>query len=278
MVHCNFDGKCTNDKTKNKEGIKMETKKTGLILILTMVGLFLSGTEIFPQQDADQSLQAKALLHIGMCYEKLGMQEAVKAYERLVNNFPAQKNEVALARERLNRLVQMIAVDQKIPLAPKFTQIKIPTKLSRQLALSPDGKRLLLVSDEKLWIMPLSGNLGSDFPGKPEQLNTDGIKVVWAGLSWSGDGKSIAFNELNSPALQDKPEEGKKNKSIYIIPAEGGKPRKIIDNYSTGLATNYKISLSPDGKNWLFLRLKGLSNTYTQYLLMVVNQSCWLIH
>ncbi|MDO9579275.1 MAG: tetratricopeptide repeat protein [Bacteroidales bacterium] len=256
----------------------METKKTGLILILTMVGLFLSGTEIFPQQDADQSLQAKALLHIGMCYEKLGMQEAVKAYERLVNNFPAQKNEVALARERLNRLVQMIAVDQKIPLAPKFTQIKIPTKLSRQLALSPDGKRLLLVSDEKLWIMPLSGNLGSDFPGKPEQLNTDGIKVVWAGLSWSGDGKSIAFNELNSPALQDKPEEGKKNKSIYIIPAEGGKPRKIIDNYSTGLATNYKISLSPDGKNWLFLRLKGLSNTYTQYLLMVVNQSCWLIH
>jgi len=54
--------------------------------------------------NADQSLRAKALLHIGMCYEKLGTKEAVKAYQRLVNNFPAQKSEVSIAMERLSRL------------------------------------------------------------------------------------------------------------------------------------------------------------------------------
>ena len=170
--------------------------------------------QIADNPKADKSLQAKALLHIGMCYEKLGMQEAIKAYQRLVANFPTQKNEIAYARERLTKLVTITEEVAEIPLTPKFTKIKIPTKLSRQLALSPDGKRLLLVSDEKLWIMPLSGSLGSEVPGKPELLNTDGIKVEWAGLTWSGNGKSIAFHEHNSPSLQDKPDEGKKNKSI----------------------------------------------------------------
>ena len=115
----------------------MKTKKTSLILILTMVGLFLSNTEMFAQQaadqlyekalyleeakgqlqdainiynkivetrDADQSVKAKALLHMGLCYEKLGMKEATKAYQRLVNTFPNQTEMVALANARLAAL------------------------------------------------------------------------------------------------------------------------------------------------------------------------------
>jgi len=61
-------------------------------------------SQVADNSNADQSLRAKALLHIGMCYEKLGTREAVEVYQRLVNNFPAQKNEVAIARERLSRL------------------------------------------------------------------------------------------------------------------------------------------------------------------------------
>ncbi len=61
-------------------------------------------SQVVDNLNADQSLRAKALLHIGMCYEKLGTTEAVKAYKRLVNNFPAQKSEVSVAMERLSRL------------------------------------------------------------------------------------------------------------------------------------------------------------------------------
>jgi len=115
----------------------MKTIKTSFIIILTMVGLILSSPEIFSQQtadqlyekalyleeakgemqgaidlynkivenkNADQSSQAKALLHIGMCYEKLGMKEATKAYQRLVNSFPDQTEMVALAKRRLTAL------------------------------------------------------------------------------------------------------------------------------------------------------------------------------
>jgi tetratricopeptide (TPR) repeat protein len=110
--HHNFDEKsdiCF--KTKDKEGKKMKTIKRSLILILTMVGLFLSSPVIFAQQTADQLYEkalyleeakgemqqaidlyqeiikqypgnrqvvAKALLHSGFCYEKLGLKEALQ--------------------------------------------------------------------------------------------------------------------------------------------------------------------------------------------------------
>lgn len=60
--------------------------------------------QIADNSNADQSLRAKALLHIGMCYESMDAREAVKVYQRLVNNFPSQKKEVAFAWERLNSL------------------------------------------------------------------------------------------------------------------------------------------------------------------------------
>ena len=41
----------------------------------------------FPQ---DRTHAAKALLHIGLCYEKLGRDEARKAYERVVREFADQ--------------------------------------------------------------------------------------------------------------------------------------------------------------------------------------------
>jgi len=62
-------------------------------------------SQIADNSNADQSLRAKALLHIGMCYERMGTQEAVEAYQRLVTNFPTQKNEVAIAKERLSSLL-----------------------------------------------------------------------------------------------------------------------------------------------------------------------------
>jgi len=202
--------------------------------------------QVADNSNASVSLQAKALLHIGMCYEKLGMKEATKAYQRLVNNFPEQKNEVAIARERLNRLTPIAEKVLDTQLTSKFTKIKIPTKLSWSVRLSPDGKNLALVSDNKLWLMPLSGNIGPDIPGQPVMLNTDSIEVEWTGLSWSGDGKWIAFNDMPS---ENKPGKEKSYQSIFIVPSNGGKPKKVVENYRDARVVNYRISLSPDGKN-----------------------------
>lgn len=203
---------------------------------------------IVTKYSANRPIASKAWFHIGLCYEKMGNQEAKKAYQEVIKNFGEQKEVVAEARERLSKLTLVADKVQGIQSNPKFTKIKIPTKLSWSVKLSPDGQNLALISESKLWVMPLSGNIGPDFPGKPVQIDTEGIGVEWSGLAWSGDGKWIAFNE--EPAgknLAEKPEKERFNQGIYIVPSNGGRPKKVIENYRDARVVNYRISLSPDG-------------------------------
>ncbi len=50
---------------------------------------------------SNRVVAAKALLRMGQCYERLGDAESRKAYERIVAQFPDQKDVVAEARKRL---------------------------------------------------------------------------------------------------------------------------------------------------------------------------------
>jgi Tol biopolymer transport system component len=199
--------------------------------------------QVADNSSADLALRAKALLHIGLCYEKLGTQEAVKAYQRLVNSFPNQKNEVEIARERLKKLLVVAENIPEVIPAPSFRKIEIPTELSWSVRLSPDGKDLIMIADKKLWIMPVTGNLGPGYPGTPRQLNTEGIQVEWTGLSWSLDGNWIAFNEW--PHLEDTLME----QNICIVSSKGGVPDKVVEAYRDARVNNYKIGLSPDGSS-----------------------------
>lgn len=202
---------------------------------------------IISQYPDNRKISAEAYYHMGICYEKLGNQEAMKAYEEVIRNYGEQKEVVAMARDRLARLMPIVEQNIEPAMSPTYTRVQIPSLLSWNAVTSPDGQELLVVYDEQLWKIPLSGNLGPDIPGRPEQLNTDDVRVIWAGLSWSADGKTIAFNEDNPAYLKDIPEEEKKNQNIYVLSAKGGKPQKIVENYCDLRAVNYRISLSPDG-------------------------------
>jgi len=196
----------------------------------------------------DRTLAAKALLQMGGCYEKLGNTEAQKAYGRIVEEYADQTATMAQARTRLAALIS--SVDNDKPLQPKFTKIKIPTNLPQFVALSPDGKNLALVSAKKLWKMPLSGNLGPDIPGIPEQINTEGVLLNdWSPLSWSLNGKWIAFN--GNPPLDNKEDVSDKS-SIYVVSSDGGKQKKVIETFRDMEAINYHISLSTNGNNLAF--------------------------
>jgi len=60
--------------------------------------------QILDDSPDNRQVSAKALLHIGMCYEKLGSQQARQAYRQLINKYSEQVDEVALAKERISRL------------------------------------------------------------------------------------------------------------------------------------------------------------------------------
>jgi Tol biopolymer transport system component len=205
--------------------------------------------EIIKKYPKEREYAAKSQLYIGLCYEKLGLEEAQKAYRKVLDNYPEQKQEVAMARENLNRLLASMEVPHK----PTFRKINIPTQLTPSVKLSPDGKMLAFVIEKKLWILPLSGNLGHEFPGTPSQVNTEGIMVEWSGLSWSGDGKLIAFNDIPSKVDSDK----ELFQSIYVVNPADGDPKEVINNYRDWRVVNYRMSLSPEGKKLAYTSVEN---------------------
>ncbi|MCK5010486.1 MAG: tetratricopeptide repeat protein, partial [Deltaproteobacteria bacterium] len=62
---------------------------------------------IVDEHSDNRQVAAKAQLHIGMCYEKLGKQAAQKAYKKVIQEFSDQQKIVGEARIRLSRLNRM---------------------------------------------------------------------------------------------------------------------------------------------------------------------------
>ena len=96
--------------------------------------------QVADNANADHSLRAKALLHIGLCYERMGTQEAIETYQRLVSEFPTQKNEVAIARERLKSLMPIAETITEEPEGIKIRQIWESPYLDDLGTVSYDGQ------------------------------------------------------------------------------------------------------------------------------------------
>jgi tetratricopeptide (TPR) repeat protein len=58
------------------------------------------------EHPTDKPLAAKALLKLGLCYERQGSQKAEEAYTLIIEKFADQAQQVAEARERLAALHQ----------------------------------------------------------------------------------------------------------------------------------------------------------------------------
>ena len=130
------------------------------------IGLYQDIVKGFPE---NRDVAAKALLHIGLCYEKLGSQEALKTYQRLIADYPGQKEEVALAKERMARLSRTA---EPAMWKPKFRKIQTPFRIPQWSGgcLSPDGKTLAFGSQDFLWTVPIPGKVDPDLAGEPNKL------------------------------------------------------------------------------------------------------------
>jgi Tol biopolymer transport system component len=166
------------------------------------------------------------------------LKEAQKAFQKVVDNYPDQQQEAAIAREKLSMLVKLAQALDKVPHKPTFRKIRIPANPSNGV-LSPDGKRLAFISEERLWVIPVAGNVEPDLAGEPVTL-TEPMEAwnMSSVLAWSADGKWIAFNAE------------KDNKDvIYVISSEGGEPVEVpVELNRSGHPYFYRLSLSPDGE------------------------------
>jgi len=198
-------------------------------------------------ESKDPSLAAKAQLRIGMCYEKLGQREAQAAYQKVIDSYPQQHQEVALARERIAALAQITAVGAVSAPKPVFHKLKIQTRITFGGQLSPDGRSFVYSNppDATLWRMPIQSEVGPYVPGAPAKVYTGNVNVDPHGFAWSADGRWIAFNDGEKPG-------------IFMVPVEGGEPRKVRDEVRRGARiVNWDLSLSPDAKTLAFTALDG---------------------
>ncbi len=188
-------------------------------------------------------IAAQALLRLGGCYEKQGRSEALKIYRQLIDDYPDQAAQVALARQKLAGLA---AASGALPSRPTFRKITIPGEVSPGAQLSSDGARLAMASEGDIWVVNLRGEVALDIAGPPVRL-TRGANAAWSGLAWSGNGRWIAFNDSRIPS-----------RDIYLVPASGGAVRKLARPAPILGDGPWWLGLSSDGSRLAYsTRLEG---------------------
>lgn len=180
---------------------------------------------------------ARALLHLGQCYEKLGNAEARKAYERLIREFADQPEEAGLAR---NRLAALGGRDT----AMRVRQVWAGPAGDLHAAVTRDGRYLTLQDwpSENLAVRDLAN-------GQIRRLtNKDPKSYEFAALSVpSPDGRVVAYAWYNKDSFTD----------LRIVGMDGSSPRVLAADPEFKEAEPF--DWSPEGKRVLavFYKKRG---------------------
>jgi Tol biopolymer transport system component len=215
----------------------------------------------------DESLAAKAQLRIGICYEKLGLKEAQKAFQKVIDNYPSQTETVKVAKEKLSILVKARTVlkkgDQEFRIRKVWDYARMGGR-GNMGRPSPDGRYLLY------WDMYSPNVCALEFATKKKHLITKEkvwsasrepsskkpIEFHWGGSIWSPDTKKVAYSWLkfkNVFALKDAwDEEGNFKdsfKELRITGFDGSNTRILYSD--DNLAEVNPLDWSQDGRHIL---------------------------
>lgn len=193
-------------------------------------------------QNSSPEVAAQALVHLAECYDKLGQRaDARTNYERVVREYPTQKEAVAQARAWL---------DSNSPSASPQAGVRVEQVWAGKDASSAgrpsaDGRYLPFVD----WSSGY-GNLAlRDLKtGENRLLTRDAGSTGWAGghALVSPDGKQIAYRW-----------EGGKNDSLRLIGADGTSMR-VLARRPYG---DYLEAWSPDGRHLAVHSQSGVDAT-----------------
>lgn len=196
--------------------------------------------EVLKKYPENREVAAKAQLHIGLCYEKLGLMEAPKAYQKVVEEFPEQVEAVKVAKERLSILLKAQSAIEKADKEFNLRKIWSGPLTDTLGAPSPDGKYLSIVdwSTGDLAVRDLS-------TGKNRRLTHKGSWAESSELAlfsgWSPDGKKIVYNWLNKEECFE----------LRIVGVDDPKPQIL---YPVGkMEYVHPFEWSPDGNSVLAL-------------------------
>jgi Tol biopolymer transport system component len=168
-----------------------------------------------------KEIAADAQLHIGLCYEKLGKTEAIKAYEQVLKNYAGQAKQVAAARRRLT------ALQAEEPSQISSLNILEGPNASQARMISPDGTKVLITRDDFKGQNVYVYDLSSERLDKITQYDWKKGDPGASDPRWSPDGKEIVF--VRSP------------------PGRGGPAEMAITDLEGQMRILYRVDIQKDG-------------------------------
>ena len=260
---------------------------------------------------AKRSLRAKALMHVGICYEKLGEKKAQNAYQKLIAEYADQTAIVAMVRKKL----QLLEVNPKNTLSSGLiTQhlktITLQKKKYKLFNVSPNGQNYAYMDWPTFEIMVY--NFKTGIADSITQENTWFTKEGWSNPNnpkWSPDSKKIAYqwrakdvqevrlvnlnnkntqvilsdSEKKTPHIETFTRDGKNilgtieveenNVKIQklVMISIADKNYKIITSFDSRFPANF--SFSPDGKYLMYTRSQEKSVNNDIYVMLLADKS-----
>jgi Tol biopolymer transport system component len=185
--------------------------------------------------DVDRSLRANALLHIGLCYEKMGNQEAQKAYQKVIDSYPEQTEIVKLANEKLSLILRAKTIIRDEDKEFNIRKVWAGPEVDTFGKPSSDGRYLSYTDWETgdLAIRELTN-------GKTLNLTTKGSMILPMAYALnsviSADNKLIAYTWMNQYGTFD----------LCLIGIDGSGERTL---YSSKDYQAYPHEWTSDGKH-----------------------------
>ncbi len=184
--------------------------------------------EKFPDE---RGFAAKALLRIGVCYTKLGNQQAQEAFERIVQEYGDQLQIAAEAQTRLQVLKKPMRLISSEGMVSRQIWADIQTDPSG--SISPDGRYLTFTDwfQGNLYVRDLTTGFNRKLTQNPSG------SLDFANFSkWSPDGRKIAYY-WNVRPYSD----------LRIIGMDGSNPKTIFHDETVIIVV--LGGWSPDGKS-----------------------------
>ncbi len=190
----------------------------------------------------DRPVAAKAQLHIGLCYEKLGTAEARKAYESVVRDFADQSEIVAQARVRLAALGGPGAAGELV---------------TRRVLADASGVRGVLTADGK-YISHIDRGTGDMVQfevasGQTSRITNKGgaaaKETPYEYQAFSRDGKQIAYDSYTKdlvPQLRIRNLDGSGLRTLYSEKGYDVRPLDWSPDAGSILASR-ELDYSPKG-------------------------------
>jgi len=193
--------------------------------------------EILTKHAGNRAVVAKAWLHLGQCYEKLGQTEARKAYEKVVGEFADHAEVAAQARARLAQLSAAKAAGT----AGEITVRRAwhGPDVGFYGKVSPDG-RFLSYEDQDtddLAIRDLQTGVSRRLGTSPSKADAESVDYS----AWSPDGKQVAYGWWRADGTEE----------LRVASVETGRFR-TVRHYPPGDGADL-LEWSPDGRHLAYI-------------------------